>query len=48
MDYLAGATLSRYPPGTIIVVPFETQFADVANSDYTVAQAGQACRCGET
>jgi PKD repeat protein len=37
-NYLAGASLSRYPPGTINVVPFEAQFADSAHGDYTVVE----------
>jgi PKD repeat protein len=35
-NYLAGAPASRYPPGTITVVPFENQFVDVPNGNYTV------------
>ena len=35
-NYLAGAPLSRYPPGTLNVVPFEAQFVDVPNGDYRV------------
>ena len=37
-NYLAGAPLSRYPSGLVNVVPFEAQFADVANGDYTVVE----------
>ena len=35
-NYLAGAPLSRYPAGTLNVVPFEAQFVDVPNGDYRV------------
>ena len=35
-NYLAGAQLSRYPAGTLNVVPFEAQFVDVPNGDYRV------------
>ena len=34
--YLAGASASRYPPGTLNVTPFEDQFVDAAAGDYTV------------
>jgi PKD repeat protein len=35
-NYLAGAPLSRYPAGTVNVVPFEDQFVDVAAGNFTV------------
>jgi len=35
-NYLAGASTSRYPAGTIVVSPFESQFVDTAAGDYTV------------
>lgn len=37
-NYLAGAPTSRYPAGTIVVVPFEDQFVDAANGDYLVRE----------
>jgi PKD repeat protein len=37
-NYLAGAQASRYPPGTIVVMPFEAQFTDVAGGIYTVLE----------
>jgi PKD repeat protein len=37
-NYLAGASASRYPPGTIIVMPFEAQFTDVTGGNYTVVE----------
>ena len=37
-NYLAGASASRYPPGTIVVMPFEAQFTDVAGGNYTVIE----------
>jgi PKD repeat protein len=35
-NYLAGAPSSRYPAGTIGVVPFEDQFVNAPNGDYVV------------
>jgi len=35
-NYLAGAPPSRYPPCTIVDVPFEAQFVDVVRGDFTV------------
>jgi PKD repeat protein len=35
-NYLAGAPSSRYPAGTIAVVPFEDQFMNAPNGDYVV------------
>jgi PKD repeat protein len=35
-NYLAGAPASRYPAGTIVVVPFEDQFVNAPNGDYVV------------
>ena len=35
-NYLAGASASKYPPGTLVTPPFEAQFADSAAGDYTV------------
>src|SRR4030095_16070033 len=37
-NYLAGASASRYPPGTIVVMPFENQFTDIAAGNYTVIE----------
>jgi PKD repeat protein len=37
-NYLAGASASRYPAGTIVVMPFEAQFTDVAAGNYTVIE----------
>jgi PKD repeat protein len=35
-NYLAGASVSRYPSGTLVAGLFQNQFADVAAGDYTV------------
>jgi PKD repeat protein len=35
-NYLAGASAAKYPAATIVVTPFESQFADVAAGDFTV------------
>ena len=48
-NYLAGATLSRYPAGTIInVTPFENQFVDTAAGDYTVRTGSPLQGAGPT
>jgi PKD repeat protein len=35
-NYLAGASASKYPAGTLVISPFENQFVDTAAGDYTV------------
>jgi hypothetical protein len=35
-NYLAGASASRYPVGTLVTTPFESQFVNTAAGDYTV------------
>ena len=35
-NYLAGASAARYPSGTLVVSPFENQFANITAGDYTV------------
>jgi hypothetical protein len=35
-NYLAGASASRYPSGTLVTPPFEAQFVNTTAGDYTV------------
>ena len=35
-NYLAGASASRYPPGTLVTAPFEAQYVDSPGGTYTV------------
>jgi PKD repeat protein len=35
-NYLAGASTSRYPAGTLVTLPYEDQFVDVAADDFAV------------
>ena len=35
-NYLAGASASRYPSGTLVTPPFEAQYEDSPNGNYTV------------
>jgi hypothetical protein len=44
-NYLAGASASHYPSGTIVLAPFEDQFADAAAGDYTI-RAGSVLKGG--
>jgi len=47
-NYLAGASASRYPAGTIVVSPFEGQFVDTAAGNYTVRTGSPLQGAGPT
>ncbi|HEU4889899.1 MAG TPA: PKD domain-containing protein, partial [Vicinamibacterales bacterium] len=47
-NYLAGASASKYPAGTLVISPFENQFVDTAAGDYTVRAGSPLQGAGPT